>query len=189
MNKGNKTQYAILGALSIEPMSGYEIKKMMSETTNYFWTESNGQIYPTLAKLTSAKLVSCSNETVGAKPRNVYSLTKLGRKKLQQWLLSDPEYYPVRNELLLKLFYGQQMEPEISIRHIQKHAEMCKKRLSFYQETEKKLTEMVKKKIRPVYFLLTVRSGVKKVESELEWCKESINLIKKYGKNKISENL
>ena len=35
----NKTQYAILGALSIQPMSGYKMKKMMADSTNYFLSD------------------------------------------------------------------------------------------------------------------------------------------------------
>jgi len=41
MTDGRQTLcVSILGALSIQPMSGYEIKKMMAESTNYFWTET-----------------------------------------------------------------------------------------------------------------------------------------------------
>ena len=115
---GNKTQYAILGALSIQPMSGYEIKKMMAGSTNYFWSESNGQIYPTLAKLAKAKLVTIEEQMTGSKQRKVYSLTKSGKNSLQQWLRESVEYSPQRDELLLKLFFGKNISPKISINHI-----------------------------------------------------------------------
>ncbi len=181
MSKSNKTQYAVLGALSIEPMSGYEIKKMMAESTNYFWTESNGQLYPTLAQLAKAKLVTIHTEKVGAKPKNIYSITNAGKKKLQQWLLEDPEYYPGRDELLLKLFYGDNNPPTVSIDHIEKHYQRCKRMLSLYQGIEKKLTEMVKLKKHPVYYLITVKAGVKAARAEIAWSKEAIELIKKFG--------
>ena len=177
---GNKTQYAILGALSIQPMSGYEMKKMMADSTNYFWTESNGQLYPTLAKLAKAKLVTIENQMIGAKSRKIYSLTPIGKKKLRQWLTEDVEYYPRRNELLLKLFYGQSVAPKISINHIQKYHAKCEAALQIYLSIEARLEEMVKKKKQPVYFLLTVKAGVKHAKTELEWCHEAIQLINKY---------
>ncbi len=186
-NPGNKTQYAILGALSIRAMSGYEMKKMMSDSTNYFWTESNGQIYPTLAKLAKAKLVTVEKQMIGAKSRKVYSLTQIGKKKLQQWLTEDVEYYPQRNELLLKIFYGQHVVPKISINHIKKHRERCEAALKIYQDIEIKLEKMVKKKQQPVYFLLTVKAGVKHAQIELEWCQEAIQLINKYAKTKTEK--
>ena len=35
-------RYAILGMLSIEPMSGYEIRQTMQQSTENFWAESDG---------------------------------------------------------------------------------------------------------------------------------------------------
>jgi DNA-binding PadR family transcriptional regulator len=180
MTKGSKTQYAILGALSIQPMSGYEIKKMMEETTNHFWTESNGQLYPTLNKLEKNKLVTVDKQMVGAKLRKIYTISIMGKNFLKKWLLDDPEYYPARNEFMLKLFYGQNVPPNISINHIKKHGEKCQKALKIYIEIEKQLEEMVKQKKRPVYFLLTVKAGINIVRAEIDWCKESIELITKY---------
>lgn len=174
---GNKTQFAILGALSLESMSGYEIKKMMAESTNYFWSESNGQIYPTLANLVKEKLVTLEEQPVGEKSRNIYTLTKMGKKKLQQWLTAAVEYYPHRNELLLKLFYGQHVAPKISVNHIENHRQKCQAALNLYQGIEKTLAKMVEQKTSPIYFLLTVKAGVKHAQAELEWCDEAIHLI------------
>ncbi len=39
----------MLGALSIEPMSGYDIKNLLGRTVGHFWNEGYGQIYPTLS--------------------------------------------------------------------------------------------------------------------------------------------
>lgn len=181
MTTRSKTQYAVLGALSIEPMSGYEMKKMMAMSTDHFWSESNGQLYPTLAKLAENKFVTVKEEMVGEKQRKIYAITKSGKEKLRQWLLEDVEDYPARNALLLKLFYGHNVSPSVSIRHIEKHAEKCKQALSIYKDIESRLEQMVKEGKRPVYFLLTVKSGVNIVCAQLEWCKESIKLIRKYG--------
>lgn len=180
MSNGSKTQFAVLGALSIQPMSGYEIKKMMAESTNYFWTESNGQLYPTLAKLARNKLVTVEKHMIGKKPKKTYTITKIGIAKLQNWLAQDFQYYPVREELLLKIFYGQNVSPNVSIQHIQKHLQKCQHLQKIYNDIEKKLTSLVKQGKRPVYFLLTVKAGVRAVKSEIEWCKESIELINKY---------
>lgn len=180
MLEGNKTQYALLGALSLEPMSGYEIKKMMENSTNYFWTESNGQIYPTLKKLAKAKLVTIEMQMIGAKQKKVYSLTKSGKQRLQQWLKQDYQDYPARDELLLKLFYGQNVAPEVSIHHIQNHLKKCQKMLGIYQEIEQQLTTLVEQNKQPVYFLVTVKAGVRSTKNEIAWCEESIQLIEKY---------
>lgn len=50
MARENKTQYAILGCLLIKPMTAYEIKQFMNQYTNHFWTEREGQLYPTFGQ-------------------------------------------------------------------------------------------------------------------------------------------
>ncbi len=42
------TAYVILGMVSGEPRSGYEIKALVDNTTRFFWAASYGQIYPEL---------------------------------------------------------------------------------------------------------------------------------------------
>ena len=45
------TAEALLGMLSLGPMSGYEIRQPIEESIGNFWRESFGQIYPTLKRL------------------------------------------------------------------------------------------------------------------------------------------
>ena len=45
-------------------------------------------------------------------PRRVYSLTKAGRRALDAWLEEPDEAYEVRDEGLLKLFFGDLMPDE-----------------------------------------------------------------------------
>lgn len=188
MKNVSKTQYALLGALSIHPMSGYQIKKMLMGSTNYFWSESNGQIYPTLTKLAKNKLVTIEEQMVGAKIKKIYTITKTGQAKLREWLMQDFEYYPPRDELLLKLFYGQNVAPKVSIQHIQKHLQKCHELLKVYVTIEKKLLLLVKQGKRPVYFLLTVKAGVASVKAEIAWCKESIALINDFSAKPFKSN-
>ena len=52
MPRKSSSNYAILGLLAIEPMSGYDIRKFVREVLSNFWNESYGSIYPVLAELT-----------------------------------------------------------------------------------------------------------------------------------------
>ena len=57
MSRHGTTELAVLGALSVEPMSGYAVRAAITGTLGHFWSESFGQIYPTLARLESERLV------------------------------------------------------------------------------------------------------------------------------------
>ena len=51
MAQKNRTRFAILGMLAFQPMSGYDIKKIVDNSIAYFWKENYGHIYPMLAEL------------------------------------------------------------------------------------------------------------------------------------------
>ena len=110
MSSRSTTPFALLGMLSIRPMSGYDIKKLIENSISYFWTESYGQIYPILKKLVTEKLVTRTTKKQSGKPdRHVYALTSAGRRVLRDWLARSPAPKVDRNELLLKLFFGEEV--------------------------------------------------------------------------------
>ncbi len=45
----NQTDTAVLGALSVMPMTGYAVRESIRDVLGHFWSESFGQIYPALA--------------------------------------------------------------------------------------------------------------------------------------------
>ncbi|MCB1827566.1 MAG: PadR family transcriptional regulator [Coxiellaceae bacterium] len=182
MTKVSKTQFAVLGMLAIKPMSGYEIKQMMEQSTNHFWRESNGQLYPTLSRLTEDEFVTFEEEMVGEKQRKIYTITKSGMKTLEAWLQNEVEHYPERNELLLKLFFGKNVPVAVSIQHIKNWAEECKDRLAFYHEVANEIEATRGEMPHAIYYLLTVNAGIKSAEAEIVWCEDSIRMLKQYDK-------
>jgi DNA-binding PadR family transcriptional regulator len=100
------TAYVILGMLGWRPMSGYEIKSIVDNSTRFFWAASYGQIYPELRRLSQGGLIEGQARPHGGRKRNIYRLTPRGRKELRAWLATDPAVYQVRDEGLLKLFFA-----------------------------------------------------------------------------------
>src|SRR5437762_1001655 len=107
MKERASTDYAVLGMLTLKPMSGYEVRATIAESIAYFWTESYGQIYPTLKRLAAAKLVTRKSETASGRLRHTYSITPAGREALAAWLAQPPHPRTPRNELLFKLFFAR----------------------------------------------------------------------------------
>lgn len=182
--KETKSKYAILGMLSIRPMSGYDIKKEIQESISNFWTESYGQIYPVLKSLVAQKLVTKTVQRGAGKPdRHVYSLTAAGRKELQVWLAEGATPKVERNELLLKLFFGEEVEVSVSIRHVEQFRERQLESLEKYRWIEKeiKATNPADDQNMP-YLFMTVRYGQHVLRALLDWCDETLAKLNKMAK-------
>ena len=165
-----KSKYAILGMLSIEPMSGYDIKKEVENSISNFWTESYGQIYPVLRNLIAEKLVTKSVEREAGKPdRHVYSLTAKGRKELRQWLRKDFAPKIQRDEFLLKLFFGEEIPAKANIAHVEQFRDRQRGLLQKYRAVEKQIVREYSDNTNAPYWLMTVRYGQHVSRALLQW--------------------
>lgn len=175
MAKENKSKYAVLGALSICPGSGYDIKKLMEQSTSNFWNESYGQIYPILKQLIEEGLATSTTEKQVSKPeRYVYTLTERGTEELQRWLTEPVEYVVERNELLLKLYFGKHVPVEINIEHVRTFQQLQTQLLRKYENIELYLQAGSASNPDLLYPLLTLRYGIHRCRALLVWCEETL---------------
>ena len=174
MARTNKTQFAILGCLSIKPMSAYDMKQFMARSTNYFWAEREGQLYPTLKQLTDQGLVDFEEvEAAKSGTKKIFQLTKNGHAALLDWLKQPAQPTPFRNEMLLKLFFGRNISTKDNIKHLEHTAAQCKENISILKHIKADaLKRQTKADIR--YYVLTIEYGIKTTQAELDWCLEAI---------------
>jgi len=103
-------KYAVLGFLSWQPLTGYDLKKLFAGSTFFYWSGNSNQIYKTLVQLHQAGLVVNQIEQPESGPaRKVYSLTEAGQAELRNWLLSAPESPQLRNSFLVQLAWADQL--------------------------------------------------------------------------------
>jgi PadR family transcriptional regulator, regulatory protein AphA len=172
---GGATPNALLGLLSMGPMSGYDIRQLIPKSIGHFWSESYGQIYPGLKRLTAAGLVAKRTERrKGSPDRHVYSLTAEGRERLRQWLkLPVVEVVP-RNELLLKLFFGDEVSPRICREHVETYLELHRGRLQRYGAVAKSLRKECGDDARLPFWLMTLSMGRHQSAAMVKWCRETL---------------
>jgi PadR family transcriptional regulator AphA len=178
--KENKSKYAVLGALSVCPGSGYDIKKMMEQSTSNFWNESYGQIYPILKQLIEEGLATSHTEKQEGKPeRYVYTLTERGTEELQRWLTEPVEYVVERNELLLKLYFGKHVPVAKNIEHVRTFQRLQAQLLRKYENIERHLQAGIASNPDLQYPLLTLRYGMHRCQALLAWCEETLATLEK----------
>ena len=105
MARRSQTELAVLGALSMQPMTAYAVRSAIRDVLGHFWSESFGQIYPTLTALERHGMVQ--GQEAGRSGSSVFSLTHAGQQRLRQLLAEPVVTTPPRNGLLLRLFFGR----------------------------------------------------------------------------------
>jgi DNA-binding PadR family transcriptional regulator len=167
----NRTAYVLLGLLSIEPnQSGYDLRRAIESSVGYFWGESYGQIYPTLKRLAAEGLIVASSS--GSKPRQrrqEYSLTDAGRACLREWLALPFQSDPPRNEFLLKLFFGREAAPGVSIDHIRELQDRNRRMLATLMEIETFAQAHQSQNPHQPYWMLTLSLGIAMTRAALDW--------------------
>lgn len=173
----------LLGLLTVEPMSGYDLGQAIRASVGFFWNESYGQIYPNLKRLAAEGMVTAKTERQEGKPdKRIYSITQNGRERLAEWLMVDPQPEVARNELLLKLFFGAQVSPEISIQHVER---MVKRERAFLREFHRiESEELPKSRQYPdaPYWKMAARFGQLELEAHQRWGEETLAELRKLAK-------
>lgn len=100
----------VLGFLMETKMTGYEIKKTMEKSTNFFFNTSYGNIYPTLKKLEEAGHLTSEEEVKNGKLNKSYSITDSGRQIFRQWLGEHSDIAMIRDEALCRVFFFEYLE-------------------------------------------------------------------------------
>ena len=176
--RSNQSLFAMLGLLSIKPMTGYELRKLSEESIQHFWRESYGQIYPSLKELESRGWATRRCEEGRGRPdRQVYSLTEEGRAALRGWLEQPVKDEVLRVEILLKLFFGRQAPAGVNLAHVTEHAQAHRKLLAVYAATEAHLRKTRSSHPDLTYWLLTLSYGRRRSEAILAWCEEALAVL------------
>jgi DNA-binding PadR family transcriptional regulator len=175
----------LLGLLTVEPMSGYDLGQMIRGTVGHFWNESYGQIYPNLKKLESKGFVTSRAEGQTGKPdRRIYSITKKGRERLIEWLAVSPQPEIPRNELLLKLFFGEQVGPQVLIEYVEHMAKQCRAILELLELKEREEIDRNQHYPAAPYWRMAARFGQMELRSHLHWAEETLTELRKLANKK-----
>jgi DNA-binding PadR family transcriptional regulator len=179
MSRRRSTPFAILGLLSLRPMSGYDVRKAAAESVGHFWSESYGQIYPALRELSSTGLARRRIERKAGRPdRHVYEITAKGSAELRRWLAEAPRPAPFRSELLLKLFFGDTATAATETAWLEAMLRDAVAQLETFRGIERRLRDENARDPHLASWLVTVRFGVHRAEANQRWAREAIELLR-----------
>ena len=181
MTTKSKTRYALLGILSLYPMSGYDLKKFCDEAVSQFWNENYTHIYSVLKKLEKEGLAGkITEQTPGRPQKNVYHVTEKGRAELNEWLLLPVEPDPPRFELILKIVFSTDVPVQNIIEKIERYKLENEQALVSVIEGEKKIKSIAGTQGEKwaSLWLIGINSGKHSYKAVVEWCDETLEILK-----------
>ncbi len=105
--------HAILGILSYEPLTGYDLKKIIEESPFMHWSGNNNQIYKALVELHSKGFVTNEvHHQEGSPSKKIYTITQEGLQELKEWVLSSPEPPECKKTFLVQLAWADLLNAE-----------------------------------------------------------------------------
>jgi len=166
--------YAILGLLATKPRTGYELAQAMKAPIGYMWTAQHSQIYPELARLQGAGLVTAT-VIDGPGPRDTkrYTVTEVGLHRLEEWT-DSPLTEVARSEFMLRVRCLWLLPPERARQFLLTQRRSYEKRQETYayEEAAFALVEDEVDDPSSPHFAqyATLRYGIMRINDTIAWC-------------------
>ena len=169
-------KYAILELLSRRPLTGYELKKRFDASIIFFWHAEHSQIYGELKRMRKDEVVVFTVEQQDGRPnRKVYAITEKGLAELRAWLAEPVDLPQLKDEILLKTFAFDLIDPETARQQLLNYRHLCEERLETYASIWEKLLQRhgpIEEVTHPGLFCsyLTLTQGMMYERMFREWC-------------------
>lgn len=177
MAREKKIDMVILGLLSHDDLSGYDIKKRIDSMISFFWKGSFGNIYPALKDMEEAGLVNRISESDSGREKIIYKITDKGSESLKDWLKDEQAVNEIRYETLLKLFFGGAQDKAVSLTNIEQFENKVKGDLRLLKGYCENLKDHLDNDDH-MYYYLTASFGVETYEAYLKWCMKAKKILK-----------
>jgi PadR family transcriptional regulator, regulatory protein AphA len=167
-------QYAILGLLSWQPLSGYDLKKLFADSAILYWSGNNNQIYKALLQLHEEGLVTQDIQYQEFLPaKKTYTITAKGRAALKAWVLSMPELPEVHNAFLIQLSWADLLTEEELDALLRHYEEEVQVQLLMQKEKARRMQPSSARTPREAYLWeMTLKNVISVYENELAWVRQ-----------------
>jgi DNA-binding PadR family transcriptional regulator len=113
-------RHALLGLLSEQPQSGWDLSRRFTETLGAVWPAGHPQIYGELRRLHADDLIAVHD--TGPRGRVVYSVTAAGKAEVTRWLTDDAVDHTMRLEPILRSVFFWLLPTDTLLEHLDAEA-------------------------------------------------------------------
>jgi DNA-binding PadR family transcriptional regulator len=179
------TSYILLGMLSAQERSGYDLKLLLDKQVHHvYWSPAKSQIYGELRRLEQAGLTTMTEvEQTNRPDKRLYRITPAGREALQQWL-ANPDVEPdvFKSPLLLHLFFGHLLSRQVLIAQLERRQQKLAAELQEYEKREQEVRDSMQApgaEANLPFLLLTFQFQRSMLQAALQWTTEAVAQLRR----------
>lgn len=174
--------HALLGLINYHAATGYELKQAFDNSIHFFWNATLPQIYRTLNAMESKRWLAATFKHQEGKPsRKVYRVTPSGVAELTRWLAEPAELPEPRHPMLVKTFFGNQMEQGLFKEVLTQWRDYHVKLLKTYEERVVPVIDRYAELTGAVddarYWTFTLDFGRRYAQMNVEWCEATLKAL------------
>ncbi len=176
-------RFAILGLLSRQPLSGYDLKKIIADSASLYWSGNNNQIYSTLIQLNKEDLVTFEVITqIDVPSKKVYSITQLGLEELKKWLNSPIDPPEMHSTFLVRLTWADLLTQEELNTLLDNYEEEVRVQGLMIKEKIRRTTEIEDQNSQALrFYRLVSQNLIMFYENELNWLRSLRQILQNLG--------
>ena len=170
-------KHAILGFLSIQAMSGYELKKAFDNSVQHFWPADQSQIYRTLEQIVTAGWAEVELVKQQERPnRKVYHITKPGRAELRRWLTAPLAHREEHDSFLIQLFFASSL-PDAEVEALlEREAAADREQLAAFDQILQQFSPAASR--TQAFALLTLDYGIQATQAHVTWIEAALAQVR-----------
>ncbi|TWU54335.1 Transcriptional regulator PadR-like family protein [Rubripirellula tenax] len=171
----------ILLALTREPVSGYDLNRVIEQTIRHFWAADQAQLYRTLKSLESDGLVKRDEWEPHLGPsQKTFTRTAKGKRELIRWLQSDPEFSIERSAWIAQLVsLHEAADIATTFRFIEKLKERFEASLLTFQMIDQgeSARPLSRRSSDDLHGALGLRLATMTTETRIKWCNWALDVL------------
>jgi DNA-binding PadR family transcriptional regulator len=170
-------KHAILGFLSFQPFTGYDLKKGFDNSVQHFWSADQSQIYRTLDQIVESGWAEVELVEQATRPnRKVYHLTEAGRVELQRWLTAPLAHREEHDPFLIQLFLASTLADAEVEALLEREAAAARQQLAVFDQIRQQFPATTRTQ---AFAMLTLNYGIQSTQAHLDWIEAALTQLRR----------
>ena len=176
MQAPTTVESALLGLLALDgEQSPYDLLQIVEGSIGFFFAPARSHVYEVLPRIERYGWVRHRVVTQKSRPdKRVYRITKAGRAALLAWVMEGDPPDADRSVLLLKIYFGELVAPELSIERLETVLHEARRRHAGFLEIDARNLG----NDAEFFPLLTLRHGIELSAGTIRWAEEALARIR-----------